>query len=166
MRDEQGRAQKGGIQTGTGLPATLKGDETCPVRMPSCRLTILLRAPRLGTVKSRLAAVLGDDAALAAYRELLERTLRAVSALAPVELRCTPDDAIPEIRALTSPSWQVSPQGNGDLGERIQRAFADGFRDGVSRMVVIGTDCPQVTADDVGKPTQVLDWQRVIQPEF
>ena len=82
MRDEQGRAQKGGIQTGTGLPATLNGDETCPVRMPSCRLTILLRAPRLGTVKSRLAAVLGDDAALAAYRELLERTLRAVSALA------------------------------------------------------------------------------------
>ena len=162
LRVEQGRAQKGGIQAGTGLPATLKGDETCAVRMPPCRLTILLRAPRPGTVKSRLAAVLGDDAALAAYRELLERTLRAVSALAPVELRCTPDDAIPEIRALASPSWQVSPQGNGDLGERIHRAFADGFRDGVSRMVVIGTDCPQVTADDVQSAWNALGTAEVV----
>ena len=38
------------------------------------------------------------------------------------------------------------PQGQGDLGERMQRAFAEGFTDGYEQIAVIGTDCPDCGA--------------------
>jgi glycosyltransferase A (GT-A) superfamily protein (DUF2064 family) len=41
---------------------------------------VFVRAPVRGAVKTRLAATVGDDAALAVYRWLAERTLRALGA--------------------------------------------------------------------------------------
>ena len=38
------------------------------------------------------------------------------------------------------------PQGAGDLGERLTRVIDDGFGDGATAVVVIGTDCPALTA--------------------
>src|SRR5215218_9405827 len=67
--------------------------------MPITRsLIIFARAPELGRVKTRLAADLGDEAALGAYRML---GARVVAALASIE-RCattvayTPGDAASE----------------------------------------------------------------------
>ncbi len=37
-------------------------------------------------------------------------------------------------------------QGDGDLGDRINRAFAQGFDDGFREIAVIGTDCPDCGA--------------------
>ena len=39
------------------------------------------------------------------------------------------------------------PQGQGDLGEKIQRAFHRAFQTGAKRVVIIGTDCPDLTAE-------------------
>jgi len=41
-------------------------------------------------------------------------------------------------------------QGSGDLGDRMHDAFQDGLRRGAKRMVVIGTDCPELTPRIVG----------------
>jgi len=130
--------------------------------MADSRLIVLLRAPRLGTVKTRLAAVLGPDAALAAYRQLLGATLRSVATLPDVELRCTPDDAAAEVRALALPGWTVNPQGGGSLGERLHRAFADGFAGGAERLAVIGSDCPDLTAVDIQSAWDALDQHDVV----
>ena len=130
--------------------------------MADSRLIVLLRAPRLGTVKTRLAAALGPDAALAAYRRLLNATLRAVACLPDVELRCTPDDAVAEVSALAQPGWTVNPQGDGALGVRLQRAFADGYARGAKRLAVIGSDCPHLTAADIRAAWQALDRHDVV----
>jgi rSAM/selenodomain-associated transferase 2 len=39
------------------------------------------------------------------------------------------------------------PQGTGDLGCRMGRAFAEAFSEGVDRAVIIGTDCPEITPE-------------------
>ena len=116
------------------------------------RLLVFLKAARLGTVKTRLAATIGADAALAAYRELVAITLRSLIGLAPeieVELRFAPDDARAELTPWLQPNWRAVPQGGGDLGARLTHAFGSAFADGCPRVVVIGSDCPHMTAADI-----------------
>ena len=92
-----------------------------------CQIIILLKAPRAGFVKTRLAAALGPHGALAAYRAVVERVLVTLSPLRDVELRFAPDDAGSEISTWLRPGWRATPQGEGDLGARMSRAFDESF---------------------------------------
>lgn len=113
------------------------------------RLILFLKAPRPGFVKTRLASALGPEAACAAHRRLLEELLPRLANLPEVELRFAPDDARPEIAPWLRPGWTAVPQGSGDLGARLTRATREAFAAGAARVVVIGSDCPRVTADDI-----------------
>ncbi|MDW8397250.1 MAG: TIGR04282 family arsenosugar biosynthesis glycosyltransferase [Acetobacteraceae bacterium] len=106
--------------------------------------TVLLfaRAPRLGQVKRRLARGIGPRAALAFYRETLAA---ALGRIVPVRrwktlLAVTPDRA----RARWPRRCPVLFQGPGDLGARLDRATRP-FR----RVVVVGTDVPGLSAEDI-----------------
>jgi rSAM/selenodomain-associated transferase 1 len=126
------------------------------------RLIIFLKAPRAGSVKTRLATTLGDHAALEAYRLLLATTLGAMQPLSSVELRFTPDDAAEEAARLLRPGWTAVAQGPGDLGERLARAFDDAYREGARRVAVIGSDCPDLTAADITEAWETLDESDVV----
>lgn len=123
---------------------------------------VFLRAPQLGQVKTRLAAGLGPEATLAAYRHLLDVTTEALREFDCVELRYTPDDALLRVEPWRRNGWSLSPQGTGDLGERLVRAFDDGFAAGFDRIAVIGTDCPYVTADDIRSAWEALTTKDVV----
>jgi uncharacterized protein len=105
---------------------------------------VFARAPRLGTVKRRLARDIGDRAALRFYTATLssllwalarDRRFRTIVAL-------TPD----RTKVRLPPNVGRIPQGHGNLGERMHRACAR-FRRG--RVAIIGSDIPQAMADDV-----------------
>jgi rSAM/selenodomain-associated transferase 1 len=113
------------------------------------KLIVFVKAPRSGAVKTRLAAAIGHEAACSAYRSLVETLLGRIGGLRSVELRYAPDDAANEIAGWLRPGWETRPQGAGDLGERLQRAFAEGFSEGSCRIVTIGSDCPDMTSADV-----------------
>ena len=113
------------------------------------KLIVFLKAPRLGKVKTRLAASIGAEDALAAYRQLVASVLGNVERLPNVELRFTPDDARAEIEPLLHSRWSVAPQGGGDLGQRLLRAFEQAQAEGARRVAVIGSDCPAVNAQDI-----------------
>lgn len=117
--------------------------------MPCEKLLVFLKAARRGSVKTRLAAELGDDAALSAYQDLVATTLAKLSSLAAVELRFAPDEAAAEIRPWLRPGWNAAPQGGGGLGNRLARAFAEAFAAGSERVIVIGSDCPYLNAADI-----------------
>lgn len=118
-------------------------------RLNDSRLIVLLKAPRPGLAKTRLAAALDDHAAAAIYRVLIDRTLAALDAFPQVELRFTPDGAEPEIQPYLRNGWKMRPQGDGDLGVRLRRASDAAFAEGATRVVLIGTDCPALTGADV-----------------
>ena len=124
--------------------------------MPAPQTVIFVRAPRRGTVKTRLARTLGDDGALDAYRTLLSATCEALRELKPIELRFTPDDAAPELNEWLHPDWTTAPQGSGNLGERLASATQDHFHKGASSVVIIGSDCPDITAADIQNAHQAL----------
>ena len=99
------------------------------------------RPPRLGAVKRRLAAGIGDRAALRFYAATLGGLLRALA-------RDT------RFRTVVSMAGQGgwpcklprTPQGRGDLGQRMHRAFARFPR---GRVALVGSDIPDVTAADL-----------------
>jgi len=124
--------------------------------MASNHLIIFVKAPRRGTVKTRLARAIGDEAACAAYRRMVEEVVDRLASLASVELRFAPDDAVTEIRQWRRGNWQLRPQGEGDLGQRLVRAFAEAFAKGAQRVAVIGSDCPAITPADIELAWSVL----------
>ncbi len=117
--------------------------------MSDQRVIVFLKAPRPGFVKTRIGAALDADAAVGIYRVLLDRTLTALHGRTDVELRFTPDGADEEIRPYLRPGWVMRGQGDGDLGERLTRATGEAFGAGARRVVVVGTDCPTLTGEDV-----------------
>jgi len=113
------------------------------------KLIVMVKAPRPGAVKTRLAKTIGATAACAAYRRMVGVLLSNLSSLSGVELRYTPDDAADDIQPWCQPGWTSHPQGDGDLGQRLKRAFAEAFASGAQHVAVLGSDCPEVTAGDV-----------------
>ena len=115
----------------------------------STKLIIFLKAPRLGEVKTRLAKALGRERARDAYRQLVDTLLRNLRKLPDVELCYTPADAKDEITPWLQPGWTAVPQTTGDLGARLTDAFNRGA-------VIIGSDCPYVTAKDIREAFEAL----------
>lgn len=112
-----------------------------------CAILIFARVPQLGRVKTRLAAEIGAEAALAIYMRLARHTVREALALAPgvaVRVHFTPPDAGDEGRWL-GPEPTYIPQAEGDLGARLDRAFRDAFGEGFTRVIVVGSDLPDLT---------------------
>jgi hypothetical protein len=126
------------------------------------QLIIFVKAPRPGSVKTRLAQAIGPNEACAAYGTLVETLLGKLSALDGVVLRFAPDDAAAEILPWRRARWQTQPQGPGDLGQRLESAFRDSFKAGARRVVIIGSDCPAVSVADVRAGWAALETNDVV----
>lgn len=121
---------------------------------------VFARAPQLGSVKTRLAASLGPDRALAVYDRLARAVVAAVSPAVrswDVVVVATPDEALDAVRAWLPPVDAVWPQGSGDLGARMQRAVTRAFGLGYRGVCLLGTDCPAVDATAVRAVFAALD---------
>ena len=105
---------------------------------------VFARAPRMGTVKRRLAAGIGQQAALQFYRRTLTATLRRLMCDRRFRtvLALTPDGA----RAVWPRGLTVVRQGRGNLGARMRRACA---RHPHGRVAIVGSDLPNLKAADV-----------------
>ncbi len=109
-------------------------------------LAILLQAPRLGTVKTRLAAEVGDRHALRLYRVMTGRVLAAVrTAGLEAIIWFTPPESLAEMQFWLGDAWEFRPQIEGDLGARLTataRAVPRGHP-----WIAICADCPAITAN-------------------
>jgi len=105
-------------------------------------LIVFARAPAIGVGKSRLARDVGAVEAWRLYRGWRAGLLRRV--IDPrwnVVVRMEPDEAV-------IAGFACEPQGNGGLGERLERAIRAHARGPVA---VIGTDVPDLGAVHVAK---------------
>ncbi len=132
------------------------------MRTHASRLVVFLKAPRAGAVKTRLGEALGPDASCAAYRQVVEALLANLAPLPKVELCFAPLEAAAEIEPWLQPGWTSCPQVGGDLGERLHSAFAEHFESDAQHVVIIGADCPDVTATDIEDAWFALDGHDVV----
>jgi len=114
--------------------------------MPDNPLILLfVKAPIKGQVKSRLASALGQDIALDLYRTFV---LDILAAIETSGIHCT-TCYYPPHNGETVSSWlgahrRYMPQDGNDLGERMEGAFRRAFSKGASRVVLIGSDLPDL----------------------
>lgn len=129
--------------------------------MPSRAVLVFVRAPQPGRVKTRLAAAVGEGAALRIYRRLAEHTMAEVRALAAddvaVRVHYAPADAGDAVRGWLGADVLYLPQAEGDLGVRMMDAFARAFSDGAEHVVIVGSDLPEVSASLLHRAFRLLD---------
>lgn len=126
--------------------------------MRSHLVSIFLKAPRPGGVKTRIAHSLGPEAACAIYRELVGQVLLNLRNHPDLELRFTPEDpqATADILTWLRPGWTAHSQGPGDLGQRMANAIRHGLERQYPAVIVIGSDCPEVHSNDIQNAAQAL----------
>ena len=113
----------------------------------SAALVIMAKVPIPGQVKTRLIPALGADGAAALAQQLLNHTVttaQKTQAFAHVELCMSPSVDHPSLKAHGF-TLDITPQGDGDLGARMQRAF-ERLLHNHDAVVMIGTDAPDMTA--------------------
>ena len=97
-----------------------------------------------GRVKTRLARTIGDGKALWVYEKLLEHTRRAARGVAAQRWVCY-SDFVPAADAWLEGGFAARRQEGETLGDRMQEAFRQGFAAGYGPVVIIGSDCPEVS---------------------
>lgn len=123
-------------------------------------MAILARAPVAGSAKTRLIPALGAAGAARAQRRFTLQTLRLAhaAALGPVTLWCAPDTSHRFFRALRRAGRvPCQPQPDGDLGARMQHAFARHFAAQPQlALLLIGTDCPVLAPGHLQQAARAL----------
>jgi len=123
-----------------------------------CRVMVFARAPTPGEAKTRLIPALGKAGAAALHRRLVRHCLRAAreSRLGPVELWCAPDTGDPFFRECERRlGASLHPQGEGDLGARMRRAFESALAR-AQRAMLVGSDIPALSAQYLRDAEQAL----------
>lgn len=131
------------------------------------RTLIFARAPTPGQVKTRLIPALGAAGAAELHRRLLIHTVQTLSAarLTAVELWATPDASHPCFVSLARDNdLSLHIQRGADLGERLATAAESGLTRG-DAVILIGTDCPQLSADYLGQAiARLAEYDAVLGP--
>jgi len=116
------------------------------------RLIVMTRIPEAGRVKTRLIPALGSEGAAKLHGQLLQRALTTVGQRAEVsnvavEIRYTGAAGVPFPHA-DHPSVSIVRQQQGaDLGERLLWAVKAAKAEGAQGIVIVGTDCPDLSPE-------------------
>jgi uncharacterized protein len=118
-------------------------------------IAILAKAPIPGYAKTRLIPALGDAGAATLQARLTEHAVSTAmaAAIGPVTLWAAPDERHPSFAQLAAHfDIALGRQEDGDLGARMLAALGASH----APALVIGTDCPALTAEHLRAAAQVL----------
>jgi len=125
-------------------------------------LIIFVKNPVLGKVKTRLAKDIGDEAALKVYQWLLKHTRLVAS-----EVDCD-KHVFYDTRIERDDDWnnevfdkhlQIVDK---NLGARMMAAFVTAFQQGYNKVVIIGSDCPDLQQGILKDAFKSLDEQDMV----
>ena len=141
---------------GAPWPGKMMDSSTC--------LILFVRDPVLGKVKTRLAVSIGDEQALGVYKLLLNHTHTITAGL-----NCTKyvyyADRVISVDLWDKGNFIKAVQSGNDLGERMLHAFQSAFDDGYKKVVIIGSDCFQLSTELIFSAFDALNqYDAVIGP--
>jgi uncharacterized protein len=120
---------------------------------------VFAKAPIPGQAKTRLIPAIGAEQAALLHAALAERAIMTAqkSGAEDVELCCTPNSAEAFFKYCAEDfEVALTEQGDGDLGERMSRAL-DSALEHIGRVIIIGADCPALTAKHIQNAAKALD---------
>ncbi len=128
---------------------TTAGEKVMPASLRN-RLIIFTRYPKPGVTKTRIIPALGVEGAADLQRAMTERLMANVAALKvrrpwAVEIRFD-GGSLERMRSWLGPAYAYRRQGEGNIGQRMQKALRDGFQNGSTAVVIVGCDIPEITS--------------------
>ncbi|MFV9550026.1 TIGR04282 family arsenosugar biosynthesis glycosyltransferase [Algibacter sp. PT7-4] len=126
--------------------------------MSKTLVIVFVKNIKLGKVKTRLAKTIGNQGAFHVYSELVKVTEKATQTL-------TADKHIYFSDAIVNTKWKndfKTVQDGKDLGERMKNAFHNGFKAGYNRIVLIGSDLPDITTTHINKGLEALKQNDIV----
>ena len=124
-------------------------------------LIVFTRNPELGKVKTRLAKTVGNATTLKIYIFLLERTK-------DISVKVSADKAVYySVKVRENDIWdanifQKHQQVGEDLGFRMLHAFKNGFKAGYEKVMIIGSDLYDLTAETIENAFMALENNEVV----
>jgi hypothetical protein len=118
---------------------------------PVPTVILMAKAPRPGTVKTRLALDVGAERACAIYRWMVERQLSEIPSGWRVEVFFDPPGSLHEMQFWLGERDAFHPQSTGDLGARMCTAAESAFSRSPSAVILVGGDCPELSTRDLEK---------------
>ena len=145
------------------LPGPGNAKETRPLegRLEQA-LLIFTRNPEPGKCKTRLAATIGDRAALDIYIHLLRHTAAACAVLDTADKYVYFSEHPGDGSIWNPETFRQEVQAGPDLGARMQHAFETAFARGYRRVVLIGSDLPDLTTADLQNAFSALNTHETV----
>jgi rSAM/selenodomain-associated transferase 1 len=114
-------------------------------------LIVFAKYPEAGNVKTRLAKAMGHQKAAKFYRELFEQLIRNTDDNGfgyKRTLYFDPPSRESEFRQWF-PQLSLKPQSGTSLGQRLTQACREAFSEGAQRIIIIGSDCPEIYVENI-----------------
>lgn len=124
-------------------------------------LIIFARNPVRGKVKTRLAATMGDDKALSIYQSLLEHTVQITQRIS-CDRYVFYADGISKNDVWSDDRYLKKNQEGEDLGQRMYHAFDILFKQVYQKIIIIGTDCFELSSSILLDAFTTLDTNEVV----
>ncbi|WP_034260812.1 TIGR04282 family arsenosugar biosynthesis glycosyltransferase [Altibacter lentus] len=124
-------------------------------------LIIFTRNPELGKCKTRLAATVGDEAALRIYNFLLNHTVSITQEL-QVDKFVFYSNEIWKDDLWKTRHYHKKLQRGEDLGARMMHAFQEIFDSGYKQAIIIGSDLYDLDSETITHAFKALDTSEVV----
>jgi rSAM/selenodomain-associated transferase 1 len=126
-------------------------------------LLFFVKYPEKGRVKSRLSAVIGNDAAVNLYKQLATQMFSNIKrGTFPFYISFYPENAEKAMKEWFGSEFLYLPQNGKDLGERMKNGFIEAFEMGFQRVVLIGSDILDLPLEFIEEAFKSLEKKDVV----
>jgi uncharacterized protein len=125
-------------------------------------LMLFVRNPELGKVKTRLAASVGPEEALEIYVHLLQHTKQVTQNLEGIDKLVYYSNQVQQNDLWPDDTYLKRVQPTGDLGDKMSEAFRAAFEEGYTSVVIIGSDCHQLTQEIIERAYTSLETNDIV----
>jgi len=129
-------------------------------------IIIFTKFPVEGKVKTRLAKNMGNKFAVSLYKVCAEHTFKELVKVketgSELFLFCSEENEIEQVMKWVGKDFNYNSQQGNDLGLKMYNAFDTVFKRGYKKVIIIGTDTPDVSMNIVQSAISVLDNYNVV----
>ena len=131
-------------------------------------LLFFIKNPEKGKVKTRLASAIGGEMAVKLYKRFLLEMLFTLNRGTFLFYLCySPESPLSDLRDWLGDQYLYMPQSGENLGERMKNGFAEAISMNFRRVVLIGSDIPDLPLAFIEEAfTSLREKDVVIGPSF
>ena len=155
------------LQNGISLnKGFVSGESMATIAPAAATLMMVTRFPHPGRTKTRLIPTLGAEGAAQLQRcmtELLVKRLQGICDRAALVLEVHfADGSLAQMRDWLGNDLTLKPQCAGTLGDRLHWAFQQGFCERPQPILMVGSDCPDLSEGHIAQAIAALQQHDVV----